>query len=152
MSFRSDTRAASIALNHALTLGITAILISGLIIGAGQLVTRQEERVSERGLTDVNEVLVSEIQQVDRMAATGSPSAVRSSVSLPSRIGGGGYNIELQVYSENRVVLWTNSTTFTVPVEIDNETAVCGRGLSGGPTSVTYLPDEDCLTIESEVR
>jgi hypothetical protein len=149
MSFRSDTRAASIALNHALTLGITAILISGLLIGAGQLVTRQEERVSEEGLRDVNGVLVSEIHQVDRLATTGNPAAVRSSVSLPSRIGGGGYNIRLAVYEKNDVVLWTNTTTYTVPVEISNETAVCERALSGGPTSVTYLSDEDCITIES---
>jgi hypothetical protein len=152
MSFRSDTRAASIALNHALTLGITAILISGLIIGAGQLVTQQEERVSERGLADVNEVVVSEIQQVDRLAATGSPSTIRSSVSFPSRIGGGGYNVELVVYSDDRVVLWANTTQYTVPVEINNETAVCERALTGGPMSVIYDPEEDCLTMESGVR
>ncbi|SEN94879.1 hypothetical protein SAMN05216388_1006136 [Halorientalis persicus] len=152
MSFRGDTRAASIALNHALTLGITAILISGLIIGAGQLVTRQEERVSERGLTDVNEVLISEIHQVDHLATTGDPYNVRSSVSLPSRVGGGGYNIELAVNGKNDVVLWTNTTTYTVPVKISNETAVCERALSGGPTSVKYDSGEDCITIESGVR
>lgn len=152
MSFRGDNRAASIALNHALTLGITAILISGLIIGAGQLVTRQEERVAEQGLIDINEMLVTEVQQVDRLATTGNPSKIRSNVSLPSRVGGGGYTIELLVYSKDRVVLWTNTTEYTVPVEIGNETAICERALSGGPTSVTYDPDEDCLTIESGVR
>ena len=152
MSFRSDDRAASIALNHALTLGITAILISGLLISAGQIVTRQEEHVSEEGLTDVNEVLITELQQVDRLAATGSPSLVRSSVALPPRIGGTGYNVKLAVYSSDRVVLWTNTTAHTVPVEFGNRTAVCERGLSGGDISVTYDPDEECLTLESGVR
>ena len=68
MKFDRDDRAVSIAVTHVLTIGITTVLISGLIIGAGSMLETQQERSTEATLETIGERLAGEISDLDRMA------------------------------------------------------------------------------------
>lgn len=154
MTFQDDTRGVSIALNHALSVGITALLISGLMIGAGQMIEDQQERVTRSGLHNVGNQLVTELSRVDRIATSGARDDVRSRVPFSAQIAGNGYTIDLQSDAGGGATLYANSTgvDVTVPIEIDTESAVCERQVNGGPVAVVYDTDRDCLTIDSSNR
>jgi hypothetical protein len=154
MGLRDDTRGASVALTHSLTLGITALLIASLLIGAGGLLERQQERVATQGLQNVAESTASDLKSVDRLASRSRGSEVVSVTSMPTHIAGENYDVALVNRGGNRSVLYANMTTPDVvaPVEFRNDSRICERTITSGPLRVVYDPDADCLTIESSDR
>jgi hypothetical protein len=154
MGLRNDTRGASVALTHSLTLGITALLITGLLVGAGGMLERQQQRVATQGLQNVAESVTNELKSVDRLATRSRGGEVTSAASIPNHIAGQNYDVELVDRSGNRAALFVNmsATDVTVPVEFRAESDICERELSSGPLRVVYDPDADCLTIEPTDR
>ncbi|SDE70391.1 DUF7266 family protein [Halorientalis regularis] len=154
MGLRDDTRGASVALTHSLTLGITALLIASLLIGAGGLLERQQERVATQGLQNVAEGTTNDLKSVDRLASRSHSGEVVSMTSMPTHIAGENYDLALVNRDGNRSALFANMTTPNVvtAVEFRNESRICERTLSSGPLRVVYDPDADCLTIESADR
>lgn len=150
--FQRDTRAASIAITHALTLGITALLITTLIFSTGSMLDQQKERVVRAGLLDVGDSVVTELDQIDRTVANGNVSSdVNTTVSYPQRVGGVVYTVRLSVAPDGTVTLYANSSNpdydISVPTEIGNQTAVCEGYKSGGEMRIYYDADQECLTI-----
>jgi len=90
-----DTRAVSIAITHALTLAITAVLISGLLIGAGQLLDRQENRVTRAQFDEIGGDVLSHVNSLDRLDRTGTQVNVTVEPSYPSRVVGEPYQINI---------------------------------------------------------
>jgi len=151
IDLRSDTRGASIPLTHALSLGITALLIAGLLLGSGQLLDRQEERVTQKGLADIGEGITNEIDRVDRLAGTGPETNVTTRVTYPSRISGEGYDIAL-LDRANGGVVYTNASTQSHRVDIALGHDVCSRSINGGPVEIVYDSTDDCITLEPTSR
>lgn len=151
MGFRQDTRGASIALNHALSIGITALLISGLLLGAGNLLQRQEARVMQNGLEATSASVTNEVTSIDELAASGvsGNGEIRSTVDYPQQIAGKSYDIKLLVRPDGSTVVYANSSnpTLSIPVEFENETDICERGINGGPIEIVYDSTRDCITI-----
>lgn len=154
MGLRDDTRGASIALTHSLTLGITALLIAGLLVGAGGLLDRQQERAASQGLQNVAESVANELQSVDRLAAGSRGGEIAAVAAIPERIAGRNYDVALVHRTDNRSVLFVNMSTPDVvaPVAFRNDSRICERELTSGSLRVVYDPDADCLTIESTDR
>jgi len=92
---RNDTRAVSIAITHALTLSITAVLITGLLIGAGGLLDSQESRAARDSLSEIGSDTVSHINSLDDLNATGEQVNVSVTPEYPDRVVGEAYTINI---------------------------------------------------------
>ncbi|MEF8782585.1 MAG: hypothetical protein V5A39_06305 [Haloarculaceae archaeon] len=90
-----DNRAVSVAITHSLTLAITAILISTLLVGAGQFLTDQEELAARQQLGEVGSDVVSHINTLDRLNATGEDVNVTVRPSYPEQVVGEPYTINI---------------------------------------------------------
>ena len=60
-SFPADRRAVSVTITHVLTIGITTILISGLLIGTGTLLDSQKDRATYDEKSTIGDRLAGEI-------------------------------------------------------------------------------------------
>jgi hypothetical protein len=89
-----DQRGVSIALTHVLTMGITAVLISGLIIAAGGAVETQGERAAQGELTTIGERLGTELTALHRVAGP-TNSTMTIETSHPERVVNTGYRVRL---------------------------------------------------------
>ncbi|QSG14887.1 DUF7266 family protein [Halapricum desulfuricans] len=150
--FHGDTRAASIAITHALTLGITALLITTLLFSTGSMLDQQKERVIRAGLLDVGDSVVTELHEIDRTVANGNVSSdVNTTVTYPDRVGGVVYTVRLSVASDGTVTLYANSSNpnydMSVPTKLGNTTAVCEGYKSSGEIRIYYDAGRECLTI-----
>ena len=150
--FGTDTRAASIAITHALTLGITALLITSLLFGAGNMLDEQKERVIHAGLLDVSDSVVTELDSIDRVVNDSTvASDVNATVAYPQRVGGISYTIRLSVGSDGTATVYANSShpsyDISVPTELGNRTAVCEGYKNGGDVRLYYDSERECLSI-----
>lgn len=93
--FVADERGVSIPLTHALTFGITAVLVLALLTSAGTFLTAQEERVGENQFGDIGSDVVSHVNSFDRL--NGSAEGVTASVepNYPDRVLGQTYTIRI---------------------------------------------------------
>jgi hypothetical protein len=80
-------------MTHVLTVGITAILISGLLIGVSGMVDDQRERAIRTTLETVGERLSTELAYVDEMA-TGATN-VSLGTEHPRTVAGRTYTVAL---------------------------------------------------------
>jgi len=92
---KSDDRAVSVAITHSLTIAITAVLISTLLIGAGQLLDGQENRAAEEQFSEIGSDVVSNIQAIDRLNTTGADVNATVRPEYPRRIVGSSYRINV---------------------------------------------------------
>lgn len=91
---RTDDRATSIAVTHVLTIGITTVLVTGLLIGAGTMLETERDRSSEASLETIGERLAGEISSVDRLAATDRTTTVTTNHQRV--VAGSAYTAELR--------------------------------------------------------
>lgn len=154
MRFRDDTRGASITVTHALTIGITTILISGLLLSSGSLLRDQQERVTERAFNDIGESIVNEVLRIDRLAEGDVNSDITSRVPYTQRVGGQNYEIAIDTLPNGNGVITVKTIdgTIDVPVRVRTEASICEREVNGGPIKVVYDADEECLTIRPSGR
>jgi len=148
----ADTRGSSTAITHALTLGITALLITILLFSAGSMLDQQKDRVIRAGLLDVSDGVVTELNQIDRTVSNGNVSSdLNTTVSYPGHVGGIVYSVRLSVAPDGTVILYANSSNpnydMSVPTKLSNQTAVCEGYKSSGEMRIYYDADRDCLTI-----
>ncbi|MUV89224.1 hypothetical protein GJ629_04360 [Halapricum sp. CBA1109] len=133
MSRHSDTRAVSVTVSYAITLGITAILISLLLLSAGNLLEDQRQQATRAQLQNVGGQFAQEIHYVDELddGLNGSANATVSA-TLPGDISGIPYSVEIKPYqisdgTRTEAMLYLNSTgspDVDVRIPLGNETAV----------------------------
>ena len=104
-----DDRAVSIAVSHALMIGISGILITGLLMGSATLLDHQEERAAQQQVSDVGSETVSYIYEFDSLNQTGTGVNATVRPNYPGRIVDN-YNYRLEL--ENT----TNGGTLEVQV------------------------------------
>jgi hypothetical protein len=126
---RNDNRAVSIAITHALTLGITAVLITGLLIGAGGLLEDQENEAARGSLQEIGSDTVSHINSLDNLNATGEQVNVSVRPDYPDRIVGEEYSINITNDASNHpfeteYALVIRSDALSAPVWYPLETTV----------------------------
>jgi len=97
-----DSRAVSIAITHALTIAITTVLISGLLISSGELLESQQQRVGEEQFDDIGADMISLINSLDRLNATGENVTASVTPSYPERVAGHSWKVELSGGGQNR--------------------------------------------------
>jgi hypothetical protein len=90
-----DDRAVSTAVTHVLAIGITTLLISGLVIGAGGLLQDQKDSAAREELTTVGNRIAVQIARADQAVTTSDRSRVTFHVDQPELISGGSYEADL---------------------------------------------------------
>lgn len=158
MTFTRDDRGVSVAVTHVLTVGITAILISGLLISASSLLETEQERSTEAALETIGERIANEIASVDQ--TTSSNDTITVQTSHQRSVAGSQYTVTLQdstcssdryplVDSGPCVVLESRGEDVTVAVPLATEAAVEeGVSVTGGPIVITRNSTTGELTLE----
>lgn len=95
-SFFADDRAVSIALTHVLTIGITTILITGLLIGGSGLLEDEKSDATRGELRTIGNRMASELSAAYYSATSSGGGKMVVRVTHPSRVAGNSYNVELR--------------------------------------------------------
>jgi len=133
----SRDRATATTLSYVLTLGITALLISGLLVAAGGAVESQREDTTREAMEVVGQQLSSRLMAADRLvAAGGSEVSVRG--TYPETIAGSTYSIAVEPGSPATIELTATGTRVSVTVAAPTRTPVAETTLSGGDVEVVY--------------
>jgi hypothetical protein len=147
-----NDRGVSTAISHVLTIGITAVLITGLIIGTSGFVETERDRTTEREMIVVGERMANELEQVDGLVKSGTDT-VRVRTSHARRIAGVAYAVTLtpdaSACAGDAPCLVLNAeaadTRVVVPVNVAHTVTV--STVSGGQLSFVY-DSTDALHIE----
>lgn len=131
---RTD-RATATALSYVLTLGITALLISGLLIAAGGAVDRQREDTTREALEVVGQQLSSRLMAADRLAATGA-SEVTVRGAYPDTVAGSTYSIVVRSGPPTEIEITATGSRVTVTVGVANRTPVAETSVPGGDVEI----------------
>lgn len=118
----TDERAVSIAITHALTFGITAVLVSALLLSSGQYLSAQEQQVSQNQFGDIGSDVISHLNSFDRLNETGTDVTASVEPDYPNDVVGHPYTIliaedEGDVFPGVDHVIRIESTVLDRPVE-----------------------------------
>ena len=120
-TFSDDERGASIAVTHALTLGITAILITTLLLSTGNFLQSQQERVAQQQLREIGGDAASLVGDADDLNETGTEVRANLSASYPQSVAGEPYTIALVPQSGSagtNATIYLNASDMDVSIEV----------------------------------
>jgi len=136
-------RAVSSTLNYVLSLGIMAVLVTGLLSAGGGFVEDRQEEVIRSELEVIGQQVASDVQRADRLVTAGDDNReVTLAQSLPERISGTGYRISLQTTPETELVLISNDPEISVSVRVQTTTDLAPSNAGGGTVVVTCTSSE----------
>ncbi len=138
MSVAGRDRGVSTTLSYVLTLGITSILISGLLIGVTGIVDDRQSQTARNALDVVGERVAANMMAADRLAQTG-PATTVVTVRLPDQISNRGYSVEVNGSSQLIVVTLDGEET-SATVRFANDTNVADTEVLGGDLRVVLTP------------
>jgi len=135
-----DDRGVSITVNYVIVLAITAVLVSGLLVGAGGYVQDQRTIVVREELTVVAEQLAAGIDDADRLSRADARSrSVRVGVNLPARVAGESYRIAVTNLStpadqpaRHELTLRSSGSEVSVTLTISTLVGLDEGSVSGG--------------------
>lgn len=140
---RTRDRGVSITLNYALGLTVGTLLLSGLLFTTGGIIDDRRDATIRAELRVIGQRLAADLATADRLAAAGG-SEVSLSSSLPERVGGSTYSIEVDPgASQSRLVLQSAEPLVTVEVPFRNTTHVETGSADGGDLRIVLTADDD---------
>lgn len=146
-------RATTIALNYVLVLGISTLLVTGLIIAGGTFVEDQRSNVVQGELNVVGTHLAGNLEQVDRYAKAGNGDSVAYiNQTFQRQVSGESYQVELVPNTGEpeppQVVLTPNSGDVTVQINTTVQSDIEASTARGGTISIYY--EDDSLVIGND--
>jgi hypothetical protein len=146
-----DERAVSFTLNYVLTLGIAALLVTGLIVAAGDYVGSQRESVVRSELEVVGHQLAAAIEQADRLVRAGDTEELRLNHSAPSEVARSTYTVAVDPGSpESDLQLNATELDVTVTVEAETTTSLAATSVEGGSVTIEYDTTADELEVTDD--
>ncbi|AGN02660.1 hypothetical protein L593_13605 [Salinarchaeum sp. Harcht-Bsk1] len=154
----TDDRAVSITVTHVMTIGITTILIAGLLLGAGNMLEDQRRSTGNQELRSIGDRHATEI-----VTATTSGLESNGNVTIhsrqPSSSVGGSYRVELtdrsSCFEESGYdgCLFLNASGrdigVQVPIGVPSGVTVQDGSAQGGRVVIQYWTN-DTVTIRGE--
>lgn len=129
-----DDRAVSTVVGYILTLGITAVLITGLLTAGGDFVGDQRHGTIRDEMQVLGQQLASDLSAADRLVRAGG-TEVSVTRDLPDEVTGVGYLVTIEDSSAGPnvvdITLRTTDPKVSVTVSVYLDTDV---GASGGTT------------------
>lgn len=147
----SPSRGTTIALNYVLVLGISTLLVSGLIVAGGVFVEDQRENVIQGELNVIGTHLSGNIAQVDRYVIAGDEEATAHvNQTFPRQVSKERYEVRLEPNGNEpaQLVLSPRSADITVTINATVSADVEASTARGGKISVYY--DGDGLVIAND--
>jgi FlaG/FlaF family flagellin (archaellin) len=150
-------RAVSITVTHVLTIGITTILIAGLLTSAGTMLETETQRSTEASLETIGERMADEIGNVDQIA-TPSGGNVTITADHPRTVANSRYTVEfgedceapLLDGSTDCLELTAANTNVVVHVPIKTDAAIdTSSSARGGTIEIVYDGTTDTILIRS---
>ncbi|SEH55373.1 hypothetical protein SAMN05192561_10677 [Halopenitus malekzadehii] len=158
----TDDRAVSTVVGYVLGLIIASLLISGLFVAGGDLLTEQQTAAATTGFEVAGERVATGYADADRLVETadasasdpGTAPAVSVAVPIRSRIAGDGYTVRVTgtgggdppytatIHLENT----DGSATYTTRVV--THTPIRDASVAGGPIVIRYDDGDGTLTLE----
>ena len=127
---------------YVLTLGISTLLVSGLIIAAGGFVDTQRELTSRSELRVIGQQVSGDIAAADRLVRSGGSTRTEITRQIPERAVGSQYTVTVRTDGGGPTPAYLELETVrpevTVEVGIANETDIAGSEVGGGEIIVRY--------------
>ena len=149
---RRDRRATSTALGYVLSLGISAILVSGLIIAGGGLMESQRDQTARVELQVVGQTVADDLASAARLADCDS-CELQLRIDVPPRVAGESYLIEVIEISPPdtyRLTLTTGRSNVAVNVTARTNVPVVETTVTGGTMIVEYDPAAGHLEVHDD--
>lgn len=144
-------RAQSTTLDYVLTLGVTALVITGLVTVTSDFVNSQREQVIGTELSVVGEQITAKLVAADTLVRAGNHTdRLVMNGSMPRRVAGVSYTVSVTDTGSSR---WLNLTSHgpdvAVAVKLETGTEVATGSVSGGNVDIVYDPTTDRLEVRS---
>lgn len=134
-----DERGVSTTVSYALNLTLSALLISGLLFGAGNIVDGERRSAMEAELEVIGERMVATIQSADRLNQTSGDTVVLT-LKAPERVAGEAYTVTVNTSgSTPELVLETTDPDITVRIQIAVNGDLAPTSFDGGPIIIERL-------------
>lgn len=144
-------RGVSPVVAYVLTLGISSLLVAGLVIAAGGYVETQREATSRSELRVLGQQVSADIAAADRLTRTEGATEVSISRTLPERVVGSQYSLSVRTDpTDTYLELTTVRPNVTVEVGVATETDVRATTIGGGDMLVEYDASDDKLVVKNE--
>lgn len=148
-----DRRAVSTTISYTLTLGITTLLITGLLIAGGTFLETHKDETTRTELTVISQQLAGLISSADGLAGSTDEGSFTMRRDLPDTVAESTYVIHITETAasspprfEYRLNLSAEGATDTV--RVTTETPVHSpTAFNGGQVTVTYNTSADELVI-----
>jgi len=143
-------RGVSTTLNYTLTLGISAILVVGLLTAGGNFVESQRNAVVDSELEVIGERLASDIATADRLVRAGpTDPTVNLTAQLPNAVSGRSYTIEIVPSGGNTSIELTSpALDRSITAKVANKTTVAETSVTGGDVEIYYDPTPGELVVK----
>lgn len=148
----TDDRALSTLVNYVITLGIVALLGSGLFVTTADVVEDERERAIRSEFDVTGNRLASGIATVDRLATAPEGTTTENAsltVDLPGTVAGSSYLVTVGNRTSDgrhRITLTSTHREVTRRAWVKTATPVEPTTVDGGPVTVVY--DADAGTLE----
>jgi len=137
-------------LDYTLALGVTALVITGLVATAGDFVKDQRETVVRTELGVVGQQFAGELVAIDRLVQSGSAQRLSVNVTLPSRVAGASYAVNVTAADGGaRLALSSANPEVSTVAAVNNDTEIETTNVQGGDIELIYDPGEDLLEVQS---
>lgn len=146
-------RSVSVALNYVIVLGITTVLITGLLIAGSTFVEDNREQVIDSELAVIGNHIAGNLEQVDRLVNASrtnvgdDPDVAYINQSFQQQVTGTSYNVKVVDGDPPRVVLTSANPSVTVEVNATVRNDVQQTAVGGGAISIQYDASSDELVI-----
>lgn len=140
---RADERAQSITLGYTLTLGISLILVTGLLIAGAGFVDNQRQQAARTELRVIGQQVAADISTTDRLAqSTASNSKVKLRRALPPNVAGSSYTVQLAARENPRLYLSTDGgPPVNITIHLVNETELQTSAVDGGKVEINHTDE-----------
>lgn len=146
-------RSVSIVLNYVLVLGISTVLIAGLLVAGTTFVEDNRERVIDSELTVIGSHIAGNVEQVDRFVDASranngtAPDVAYINQSFEEQVTGTTYSIAVVDGDPPQLRLRSVDPEVTVRVNVSVDTDMAERTVGGGTVSVYYDSGSDRLVV-----
>lgn len=164
-TIQRDDRAVSIAVTHILTIGITTILISGLLVAGSGLLESEKQSATKTELRTIGNRMASEMTAAFQNAPEQDGSSVTIRVDHPPRVAGNAYTVKLDPSCDGipgfpsstpciRLESAGGQSPVQIPIDPNMEPAIGSvQSVSGGEFYIYIewdsINDKHVITIQS---
>lgn len=144
-----DERGVSFTLGYVLTVAIAVVLVGGVLVTVGQVVSEERRGTVRDEAAVVGDQTAAAVMAADRLVQQGNGSNITIDLRLPDRLADQPYTVTLRANASDAVVLVeTETPSVTVVTALTNQTRVEAATVVGSEVRVVYNRSGQRLTLD----